>query len=158
MVDYPKTEAESEAATKFIRELLDGCENSNAGALAAAWRVLTILQPAEVLKLRLPSVAASKNKHIPTYGVINHFPHTDHTCDPWDITEAWIEESGDEDQTAKLYFDHNHDFGQYNPAIVGLEITEAGVPVCYGPEGAVRLLGIETASRLEAVYSERMNG
>ena len=94
----------------------------------------------------------------PVPAVLDHPPHTDNMCDAWDITDAWHEAGGDEDQECKGYFDLNNDGEQYNPTLVAIEVIERGDVQHLSLDAATTIMGKATIDRLEQVYSMELNG
>ncbi len=83
---------------------------------------------------------------------IDHPPHTDNMCDPWDITDVYIEETGDDDHEVAAYFDHSAACGEYAPTLVGLRIKDSGEVRRYNDRGALVFLSLEAINRIEQAY------
>ena len=83
---------------------------------------------------------------------LSHAPHTDNMCDPWDITDVYIEETGEDDHEVAAYFDHNASWGEYAPTLVGLRITDGSTVQYYNAEGAWVFLSMGAINRIEQAY------
>ena len=94
----------------------------------------------------------------PVPAVLDRPPHTDNMCDAWDITDAWHEAGGDEDQECKGYFDLNNDGEQYNPTLVAIEVIERGDAQYRSLEAATIQMGLALIHRIEQAYSMELNG
>jgi len=94
----------------------------------------------------------------PAPAILPCAPHTDNMCDAWDITDAWHEAGGDEDQECKGYFDLNNDGEQYNPTLVAIEVIERGDVQFWSLEAATIQMGLPDIHRIEQAYSMELNG
>ena len=84
-------------------------------------------------------------------------PVTDNMADGWDITDAWFEASGNDEQSAEAFFDHNEDCGEYTPTLVGISVTDANGTFFYSKDATITMMGLNTVWRLEGVRSEELN-
>jgi hypothetical protein len=95
---------------------------------------------------------------VPPASTLSEPPNVDHYEDPWDITDVWIEATGEEEQSCVAYFDHNPDCGELNPRLRCISVTEGDDTLHISAEMAAILLGDwRDISRLETVYSDRVN-
>ena len=129
---------------------------------------MTHIQPASFDQSRAAKVSRALERHArstdniiplsrPVPAVLDRPPYTDNMCDAWDITDAWHEAGGDEDQECKGYFDLNNDGEQYNPTLVAIEVIERGHSQYLSLDAAMAQMRLPIIHRIEQAYGMEIN-